>query len=775
VLVCPHVKDHKTNTNFIQTSRIFELRKTKDRQKKPRYVEECLEAKHSDNDSGPRRETSAPKPPVAAQLLTLLTKASSSIRYGTNAQNDRRRSLIVISEDDELKKLPLDSPESVQSKSNLQEVLSDKCDGMDDQECEFESEEDCFEERWVPNDEDFEANVLRATGNDFALAARLIPQLYGMFEEEESPVVGFWEAGYRKYAGNFSGYASGMSGGVFNPFGSYTGQRTNRKKRQRGNDEDNGEGSSNNQDGDGDGDGGNAEGSATSGSATHPLACPFNKKYSSKYNGSYKPLNGKRGVYKSCSLGFPDYQRFRYALEFPTSRTSTDIPREHLLRVHRWVQCEKCPLLITAPQDDRQLAYQTHRFNPAGCDNTPPVVSEGITELQWAQIDDFQKKSRSEATSRKLQLNVVKWNNVWKVLFPDHEGDPPHPCELHSSPDKFRYMLTFSGYDANVNTVEQPSFLDMQEEVKEFERFYAIETMELYSPLELQNAVAAFQVWFVKRWLERLKRPVMQQTQQQMPQATLGEYPETQTAYPSWEEEQLNPPSLLPTGTSTQRRAGIERSSSHQEPLQQYSNAREALDLPSHTQRNGSDPGPGYRMSGYMAVAPHPGTAQGGPDSTLLPMSSQQNKHQTEYINPSIIYAGDGPLSIPYSESQGLAQGYRNAVSKEYGASRGLSNQPVDHIPYNYSTGCDINRAPQSQQTNPAPLPPTHNPRSSGTSSVYPPEAYGPSSATTYNQRLAHPPQQSPQGTLSNPKLHPQRSFPVRTTSDPNPNAAQTP
>jgi hypothetical protein len=139
-----------------------DLRIEKDQRstKKPRYVEECLEAKHSDNDSGPRRETSAPKPPVAAQLLTLLTKASSSIRYATNVKNDRQRSLIVISGDDDLKKLPLNSPESPQSKSNPQEVSSDKCDDMDDQECEFESEEDCFKERWVPNGEDFEVNVL---------------------------------------------------------------------------------------------------------------------------------------------------------------------------------------------------------------------------------------------------------------------------------------------------------------------------------------------------------------------------------------------------------------------------------------------------------------------------------------------------------------------------------------------------------------------------------------------------------------------------------------
>jgi hypothetical protein len=241
----------------------------------------------------------------------------------------------------------------------------------------------------------------------------------------------------------------------------------------------------------------------------------------------------------------------------------------------------------------------------------------------------------------------------------------------------------------------------------------------------------------------------------------------------------LSPPSPLPTGTPTQQRAGIERYFSHQEPLQQYLNAQEARNLPSHAQRNVTDPGSGFQTSGYMAVAPHPGTIQGGPDSTPLPMSSQQSKHQTGYINPSMISADDGQFPIPYSVSSGLAQGYQNAASKGYGTSRGLSNQPVGHTPYNYSTEYDMNRAPQFQQTNPDPLPPTNNPRrlrpSSGTSSVHLPEAYGPSSATTYNQRLAHPPQQSPQGTLSNPKLHPQRSFPVRTTNYPNPSAAQKP
>jgi hypothetical protein len=181
---------------------------------------------------------------------------------------------------------------------------------MDNEECEFDdSEDDSFEERWVPTDEAFEASILRTTGNNLDLAARLIPQLYEMFQQEESFVVGFWETCYRTRVGNPYDQGAGMPGGWGEPFSSNTGQNTNLGKRQRENEEENSQGDDN-QDGDRDGDGSNTKGCGAGDSKPLPFACPFNKKYPSIYDRFYRSPNGK-GEYSTCESGFDTYQRFK--------------------------------------------------------------------------------------------------------------------------------------------------------------------------------------------------------------------------------------------------------------------------------------------------------------------------------------------------------------------------------------------------------------------------------------------------------------------------------
>ena len=181
---------------------------------------------------------------------------------------------------------------------------------MDDEYHEIESETDSIEQRWVSTDENFEASVLRATENNLDLAARLIPQLYEMFQQEESSVIGFWETCYRQRVGNSYGQGSGTPGGGDSLCG-YTSQNTNDRKRQRKGDKDNGEEENNNQEGNGDGDRGNAKGGAAGGSDSLSFACPFKKKYPEKYNGTVTSSNGKKGEYRTCDSGFDNDNRFR--------------------------------------------------------------------------------------------------------------------------------------------------------------------------------------------------------------------------------------------------------------------------------------------------------------------------------------------------------------------------------------------------------------------------------------------------------------------------------
>jgi hypothetical protein len=197
---------------------------------------------------------------------------------------------------------------SLQPETNSGDFASDEDDEMDD---ESESENDSIEERWVSTDEDFEASVLRATENNSSLAARLIPQLYEMFHEEESSVVGFWKTCYRKRVGNSYDRGPETPGGEGDLLGGYTGQNSNDRKRQRGDDEDNGEEDNNNQEGNRDGDWGNTKGRGGEGSYPLALACPFNKKYPLKYTSSYRSPNGRKCEYRTCDSGFDNDHRFR--------------------------------------------------------------------------------------------------------------------------------------------------------------------------------------------------------------------------------------------------------------------------------------------------------------------------------------------------------------------------------------------------------------------------------------------------------------------------------
>jgi hypothetical protein len=239
----------------------------------PRYVETYIEASHhSIGDSGPQRESATSPPPESAQQLTPLTNTSSRKRYATTIKINRSRSLTEASEDDKLKKPPIPSspgsslhsaPEELQSpapeiSNAIEEVGStlkresidsprlnndsgdfayDEGDEMDDEYYEIESETDSIEQRWVSTDKDFEASVLRATENDLDLAARLIPQLYEMFQQEESFVIGFWETCYRQRVGNSHDQGSGIPSGGGDSLHGYTSQNTNDRKRQRKDDE----------------------------------------------------------------------------------------------------------------------------------------------------------------------------------------------------------------------------------------------------------------------------------------------------------------------------------------------------------------------------------------------------------------------------------------------------------------------------------------------------------------------------------------------------------
>lgn len=417
--------------------------------------------------------------------------------------------------------------------------------------------------------------------------------------------------------------------------------------------------------------------------------------------------------------------------------------REHLKRHHRFVQCERCSQIFPASLGDwkkRQKAFQTHRSKPGECSNTPPNANEGITELQWSEIDLLPRQPRSTDNSSKFNPSVVKWNSVWKILFPGEE--PPQPCELYSSRDKFKLFLTFLGYTVNITAIRQPSSLD--EEKAEFQRCYI--SNEHLSPME--NATRAFEAWFTKR---RMEQPTLQQTQQEMSQMTLQEYAGTQTEHLPRGEGQLMQSIPFPNATPFQGRAEMPRFPSHQQALQNCSNPQDFQRMVPPVRRSITDTNLGYQAHGQI-----PGHME--LSATQLP--SRQTTYPPEFVNYMIMHGGSGQLPNAFANTLGFP--------------------PVDHNNYNNNcTPFNMNRAPQFQQDNAEASPPlfqhssynTNQPQGYGA----PPRAWATPSGSTDNQMYGHIPMQPQQAThtFPYPKPHPQRSVAPDTSNFSDVNAGE--
>lgn len=309
----------------------------------PRYVESFLNISHANRNADQQRKSTSSPTSDLGHPLTPLTNPSSRMRYATTIQTHRNRLLTNISEDGELKTPPVPSsqysssesgaeerltrpPEtydaieevdsmrqmdSPPSKGSCQELSSDEDHDMDDEEFDSESEEDSSEERGILIDEEFEAGILHATGDNFDLAARLISQLYEIYQQEEFPVAQTWQTYFNRRPTGSSGHNSmGTSGAAFGIFDSYTSQNTHDRKRQREDGEDDGKEDSSNRGGNGGGDHGNTKDDGNGGSSPRQLACPFNKRHPQIYNRFSKSDRTRKGKYTTCESGFDTNQRF---------------------------------------------------------------------------------------------------------------------------------------------------------------------------------------------------------------------------------------------------------------------------------------------------------------------------------------------------------------------------------------------------------------------------------------------------------------------------------
>ena len=98
--------------------------------------------------------------------------------------------------------------------------------------------------------------------------------------------------------------------------------------------------------------------------------------------------------------------------------------REHLRRNHSPVQCNRC--FTTFHESDRATSMsklEEHHRQRVQCDIGDPSLREGISDVQWAELD--KKKARKQDGER-----IGKWFEIWDILFPGTQ-QPKTPCKYH--------------------------------------------------------------------------------------------------------------------------------------------------------------------------------------------------------------------------------------------------------------------------------------------------------------------------------------------------------
>jgi hypothetical protein len=367
--------------------------------------------------------------------------------------------------------------------------------------------------------------------------------------------------------------------------------------------------------------------------------------------------------------------------------------------------------------------------------------------VQWLEIETRQKTAKTVAKSSNQTLGVVKWRNVWNVLFPN-VTTPPYPCGSYSPRDEFNFILIFSGYTPNIAPIQKRSNLEVESNI--FKDCYISGLDDNLDPL--QNAVNAFEAWFVKRRMD--EEPVLHHAQEeQMDSVTIEEYEGAQIQYSSREAAQLDQqrPS---NGIPFQGPAKVQRATSHQDRLESSSSGPRFQQRPPPTKRYATDPTIGHHASGYMTATPQPLPTQERTDTTPFSISGQRTEYRWEQENPVPGYGGSeqspdalhDPLAF-FNMDLGAPE-IPNNPSNNY-------SQYDDSITFNTGDAHQLFNAPPPQRARNS----TYDPSQRQTQGVNPPNVNGPASGTMYEQTSTHQPMEQQQA-FPYRELHTDRTYP---------------
>ncbi|KAJ2899238.1 uncharacterized protein MKZ38_003338 [Zalerion maritima] len=347
-----------------------------------------------------------------------LPKGSDSPRSPSTGRRELRDNLPMRS-----------TPNSPSSHPNSRHAPNEAV--CDDTSSDSDPESDSDEDNDWSQDDGLESTVIAAVGGNLALASYLIPIIHKNRNVEYAKMIHAWQSqgvlqcspgdnhqGSPTFSSTTAGTGSG-SGGSGGPF----------KKRKRSNSDDFGR---REDEGDDDDDGSADRASpAEAGSTVLLLACPFHKKDPVKYSAKCGAAGGKKTKsYRTCAgPGWKTIQRLK----------------EHLRRNHSPVQCSRCFRTFNESEKAQaMMRLQQHQREDQQCQVGDQSLREGISEVQWAELD--KKKAKKQDGER-----VGKWFEIWDILFYDtsrpstpfyYWASGPHSYPT-SSPGKDQLMNSF--------------------------------------------------------------------------------------------------------------------------------------------------------------------------------------------------------------------------------------------------------------------------------------------------------------------------------------------
>jgi len=89
-------------------------------------------------------------------------------------------------------------------------------------------------------------------------------------------------------------------------------------------------------------------------------------------------------------------------------------------------------LIFKAKGKDRAadvLELERHRQLDERCPRNSPEMKEGISEVQWANMDEKRLNKKGKSSNlEEPKSDVERWMDIWRVLFPELTP-PTTPCE----------------------------------------------------------------------------------------------------------------------------------------------------------------------------------------------------------------------------------------------------------------------------------------------------------------------------------------------------------